>query len=87
MTKFSGFFIVLLSAGVILHCSASKQNKKPMTEGEQLFKAKCRSCHTLPNPEKFDDNGWVPVVTKYGERAKLNNEQIRLIIKYLQDNN
>lgn len=87
MIRFYGFFLLLIIAGILTHCSGAKQSQKPLTEGERLFKAKCRSCHTLPKPQKFDDAGWVPVVSKYGERAKLNDKQIKLIINYLQDNN
>ncbi len=77
----------LLICALWLSCSSKTINKKPLSEGEQLFRAKCRSCHILPDPKKYDDHEWVKIMDKYGELARLKENQELSILLFLQRSN
>ena len=54
-----------------------------MSEGERLYRANCRSCHTLRNPTSYTDEQWPPLVHRYGERIHLSPETQQKIVDYL----
>ena len=58
-----------------------------ISENGRLFSASCQSCHTLPKPTMKSDEEWPELVERYGERAKLTQEQIDRITIYLVANN
>ena len=51
--------------------------------GESMFRANCQTCHSLPEPTMKTDSEWPALVARYGQRAKLSDEQITLIVDYL----
>jgi hypothetical protein len=55
--------------------------------GEVAFRSSCKSCHSLPKPSKYTDIQWPSLVARYGERAKLADSTIDLIIGYLTAHN
>ena len=61
-----------------------------LTEGQNLFKAKCSQCHGLKNPTSRSEEQWRKVVPKMAGKAasKANKEKIdaaaqEKILKYL----
>jgi hypothetical protein len=51
------------------------------------FQQKCQSCHKLPKPTSKTDSEWVVLVLRYGEKAKLTDDQVKRITVYLTENN
>ncbi len=51
------------------------------------FQKKCQSCHKLPKPTSKTDSEWVVLVLRYGEKAKLTDDQVKRITVYLTENN
>ncbi len=67
-------------------CGGSVANEE-ISENERLFFASCQNCHTLPRPTMKSDKEWPELVKRYGEKAKLSQEQIDRITIYLVANN
>ena len=55
--------------------------------GGLTFKKNCQACHRLPNPSIKSDEEWPAIVKRYGEKAKLNQEQIAVLTEWLIANN
>ncbi len=81
--------IVLLAicSVAIIGAACAGGYKKDMSQGEKIFRTYCQTCHTLPQPSLKTDDQWLPLVQRYGKRAKLSQRQIELITQYLTDNN
>ena len=75
-------FAILTMAG--LSCgttgTAGKETRSP---GEAAFRASCQSCHSLPRPDMKTDGEWPALVQRYGERARLTDDQIAAITAFL----
>ena len=84
MEKIIGFILLY---GILLSCSSETINRKPLSDGERLFRAKCRSCQILPDPQKHNDTEWVKIMEKYGERARLKEKEKLAILNFLQTQN
>lgn len=54
-----------------------------LNQGYSLYVAKCGSCHFLYNPAKFPESKWLEIFPKMKIKAKINDEQIDLIMKYI----
>ena len=66
---------------------ASNISKKTMSAGERLYRARCRSCHTLIRPDKYSDSHWELMVEKYGQNINLTEQEKKQILQYLWQNN
>jgi hypothetical protein len=86
LKKHISTIIALWLLFIIIGCAASVSNK-PMTEGERLYRARCRSCHNLIDPKKYSDGQWEIFVKKYGEISNLTENESKLILEYLTENN
>ena len=60
---------------------------QPMSEGERLYRANCRACHTLRNPASYTDEQWPPLVHRYAGRINLPPETQQKIVDYLLNAN
>jgi cytochrome c2 len=78
--------IAVTSVAVTFGCSGSLAEEENSENG-RLFAASCQSCHTLPSPTMKSDAEWPTLVNRYGERAKLSQEEIDRITVYLVANN
>lgn len=58
-----------------------------MSAGERLYRANCRSCHSLRRPESHADNEWPRLVKRYGDKIHLTAAEQTEIIQYLMDAN
>jgi len=79
--------VVLLLAGIIATAGEEKASKMEDDERYSLYKRKCRSCHTLVKPEKYDDQRWEEIVDRYRWRARLKDDEAKEILSFLQDYN
>jgi len=62
-------------------------SRKQMTEGEKLYRARCRSCHTLIDPKEYSDEKWKIMVEMYGKKSNLSEPEKIQILEYLLSNN
>ena len=72
---------------IIVGCTASSKLKSEMSEGEKLFKSKCRSCHILPSANEIKKEHWTKFLTKHGQRINLTDQEIETIANHLQNRN
>ncbi len=75
-------FVILISCN-----SSSGVSDEQLSAGEKIFRQNCQSCHTLPKPTDRTDSEWPKIVSKYGNKIKLNQKQIELIKGFLISNN
>jgi nitrate/TMAO reductase-like tetraheme cytochrome c subunit len=54
-----------------------------LKNGRTLYINNCASCHNLYSPEKFTSKEWRKNVTAMQKRAKINDAQKEIILKYL----
>lgn len=69
---------------VLLGTACATRNAGIWSYGEQQFRSRCQSCHSLPKPGSRTATEWPPLVARYGERAKLTQTQVDSIIVFLQ---
>ena len=55
--------------------------------GQVAFEANCQTCHRLPGAWTQTDEEWPPLVARYSERAKIDDETVSIIVSYLQATN
>lgn len=71
-------------AVLMIGCGAgSNSGKETRPPGEIAFRASCQTCHSLPRAKMKTDDEWPALVQRYGERAKLTDDQIAAITAYL----
>jgi trimethylamine-N-oxide reductase cytochrome c-type subunit TorC len=66
--------------------SLSDSADKLSTLGGQMFNAACGSCHVLPKPDHYLANQWIGNLNAMKAKAPLDDEQFRLVQKYVQMN-
>lgn len=81
--KRGALFIILMTFVIV--SSALAAEKRPLTEGERLYRSKCASCHRLLPPKKYSDEKWEEYVIKYGKKIK--EEERQKILEYLKGSN
>ncbi len=68
-------------------CRTQTANVEETSLAKNEFQKKCQSCHKLPKPTSKTDSEWVVLVLRYGEKAKLTDDQVKRITVYLTENN
>jgi nitrate/TMAO reductase-like tetraheme cytochrome c subunit len=51
--------------------------------GRKIYVKNCSSCHSLYRPEHFTKSEWNKVMPVMQKKARIDNEQRMMIIKYL----
>ena len=86
ISKVIAAFLIGMIITAALGCGGAAVEEE-FTQNSRLFAASCQSCHTLPKPTMKNDKEWPPLVRRYGELAKLSDEQIDRITIFLLANN
>jgi len=76
---------LIFTAVVFIGCHA--KSWQPLNPDEKLFRSKCSSCHSLPNPTEYTDSQWKLIVRKHVNKSKLDDKHTIQITRYLQNNN
>ncbi len=76
----AAFLFIIMIGCAVKHLPESKS---AMSEGERLYRANCRSCHTLRDPASQSDEQWPGLVHRYGDRIHLSPESQQRILDYL----
>lgn len=76
-------------AALAISCGGNStgSGSETRTPGEIAFRSSCQTCHSLPKARMKTDDEWPALVQRYGERAKLNGDQIAAITAYLVASN
>lgn len=53
------------------------------SKGEELYYNKCGGCHRLHSKTEFTSEKWKSEVEEMSKKAKLNEDEKRMIIEYL----
>ena len=88
------YFLVI--ASLMLNTSCKTRLYKPVAanvtndvtleelqKGRLIYLKKCSSCHNLVRPRSYTNEQWIHKVDKMQARAKVNNNDKLLILKYL----
>lgn len=62
------------------------ENSK-LVEGKNIFTASCAKCHDLPQPKEFNDEDWIDLVKRMSVKAKLDENQEKLVYDYITSEN
>ena len=68
-------------------CRTQTTKVEETSLAKKEFQKNCQSCHKLPKPTSKTDSEWVVLVLRYGEKAKLTDDQVKRITVYLTENN
>lgn len=63
------------------------KKEKQIAEGKTIFENSCHKCHALPEPKAFTDEQWVGLVNAMAPKAKLTDEQGKLVYEYVSNVN
>ena len=95
LSKFKIAIILLLISGLVYHCKValympvaidaekSGTTIDTLMLGRNLYIDHCSSCHNLHLPHKFTAIRWRENVNKMQVKAKIDDEQKAIILKYL----
>lgn len=70
-------------AGLAVFSCSGLTPVEESSPGARVFRSNCQTCHSLPRPTMKTDSEWPLLVARYGQRAKLSDEQISSIVDYL----
>lgn len=82
----SSIFIIACSSALYFPSQSNvtvNASLDDLQKGRQLYINKCSSCHSLILPEKHTASEWKIWVEKMRPKAKTNEPEEKLIIKYL----
>ena len=70
--------------------TVADENKKvdmgSVKDGQPIFETKCNRCHELKNTASYTQAGWVTILEKMSENAKLTNEEKVKVSAYVRYN-
>jgi len=79
--------IIACSPGLYIPTSTDSQKTgisvDTLVMGRNLYVTNCGSCHNLYKGEHFTKSEWARVMPVMQKKAKINNEQRTMIVKYL----
>jgi cytochrome c5 len=54
-----------------------------LAAGKKIYVNKCARCHKFYDPSRYDDAAWSSWMTKMKKKARLDDEQYRLLTIYV----
>lgn len=54
-----------------------------LSQGHELYKTKCGTCHHAHNPTEYSDQKWEKIMPIMGKKAKLTDEEYNLVSRYV----
>ncbi len=54
-----------------------------LAQGKTIYENSCGKCHDLPEPTKYDAQKWVGIMNWMAPKAKLTEEQHKLVYDYV----
>jgi len=65
----------------------SSANIGELKVGKELYINHCKQCHSIHRPKEYSAEKWVKILDQMQPKAKIDNEQRRLIYSYLINQN
>ena len=75
-----------LKIPTVLDAQKSGTNIDTLKMGRKLYIGNCGSCHSLFVPENYTASEWAKNVARMKKRAKITDEQSKLILQYVTIN-
>ena len=82
-------FCMLIACSPALYIPTSENALKAGTQVEELAKGMelyvkyCGGCHNLYLPHRFPKDHWIKEMPEMQQKAKINNEDSEMILKYI----
>ena len=70
-------------AGAVVLPPVSGLASPELAAGKKLYVSKCARCHKLYEPSRYDDEKWSFWMDKMRQKARLTDEQYKLLSQYL----
>ena len=90
-------FMLLVTGGIIVSCSSTKDKYTDVTDVEEEFKIEksgaqlwgeaCNRCHLAPSPADYNDTDWETISLHMRVRANLTEKEITKIEGFLKSAN
>jgi len=89
---------VLLAVAILAGCVACgatvheqrevglRNAETDLERGQVYYETSCQRCHALYMPRSFSASAWNHYVNRYGPRARLDDAQKELVLRYLHAN-
>jgi cytochrome c5 len=82
---------IILGLGLMISCTPKTpavSGTKTITaeylaQGKIIFDNSCKKCHDLPNPTDHSAQDWVKIMNSMAPKAKLSDEQHRMVYDYI----
>lgn len=78
--RFISVAVVVLS---LLNCFNIGKTEQSLSDNERLYRAKCSSCHRLPDSKKHKADIWKNILVAHNQRLNLNDQQINAIFDFI----
>lgn len=84
--------IGILAATCIVSCTpkftpaiegSKTKTTEELAQGKTIYENSCGKCHDLPEPTKYDAQKWVEIMNWMAPKAKLTEEQHKLVYDYV----
>jgi mono/diheme cytochrome c family protein len=71
------------SSQLYMPASSNAAQQQDLLAGRKLYVSKCGGCHNLHLPGEFSASAWEKNISEMQEKAKISDEQKKLILNYL----
>lgn len=80
-----GIFIYSCSPKIVAPVAETKtfEMTAELAEGKSLFENNCAKCHKLPEITKHTKEEWIPVVDRMAKKARITEDQEKLVYNYI----
>ena len=69
---------------IVAGCSQMKGTRRPISDGDKLFRSKCRSCHILPKKDEKKSDEWPIFLSAHTKDKAIAPEDLEKIVQFLQ---
>ena len=73
----------LLICGLALWGCQTESRSEERSPGEVTFRARCMTCHRLPDPQRMTDSQWSDWLDHHRAKAGLDDAELEQILAYL----
>lgn len=83
LTIFICCIIISCSRQLYMPASTDATQQQQLLAGRKLYVDHCGSCHNLHLPKEYNEEGWQKQLNEMQVKAKITDEEKKLILKYL----
>ena len=75
--------IASCSSQLYVPASADAKTQRNLLSGRQLYVEHCGGCHNLHLPKEYNAEGWQKQLNEMQVKAKISDEEKKLVLLYL----